>query len=362
VTASLCWTQQEPNMAENDRWRDDQERRYRDQDSDRRRSHQGQSYGRGTDYQGDGTIAQRGFGNAQSGYDRGGDDRNRDYSRSGGGDYDRGGFGRGSREGMGDRFGGGAAYDSDNRGGGMSGGRSSRDFGGGSGGYSGDRSHRGEDRGRSGTFSGNDYSSGFYGADQGYRSDDYGSRGQERGSGRGDERGFLERAGDAVASWFSDDDSSNRQQDQRSGAWGGQSHRGRGPKGYTRSDERIQEDVCERLSHDHHVDASEIEVSVSGREVTLSGTVDSRDARRRAEDIAESVSGVAHVQNNLRVQQHGLSSGMGSNQGMTSGGGMTSSAIAGAMGTSGTTAHGSTGVEVSHSEGSTGRRKGGTAM
>jgi hypothetical protein len=44
-------------------------------------------------------------------------------------------------------------------------------------------------------------------------------------------------------------------------------------------------------------------VSVSSCEVTLSGTVDSREAKRRAEDIAEQVSGVRHVQNNLRVQQ-----------------------------------------------------------
>ena len=39
-------------------------------------------------------------------------------------------------------------------------------------------------------------------------------------------------------------------------------HRGRGPKGYTRSDERIREDVNDRLSDDPFVDASEIEVMV----------------------------------------------------------------------------------------------------
>jgi Flp pilus assembly secretin CpaC len=61
--------------------------------------------------------------------------------------------------------------------------------------------------------------------------------------------------------------------------------------------------VNDRLSDDPHVDASEIEVTVSSCEVTLSGTVDSREAKRRAEDIAEQVSGVKHVQNNIRVQQ-----------------------------------------------------------
>jgi osmotically-inducible protein OsmY len=44
-----------------------------------------------------------------------------------------------------------------------------------------------------------------------------------------------------------------------------------------------------------------MEVEVKGREVTLSGTVVTRNLRRRAEDIVEMVSGVTHVQNNLRV-------------------------------------------------------------
>tara|TARA_R110002012_G_scaffold88582_1_gene218025 strand:+ start:674 stop:1462 length:789 start_codon:yes stop_codon:yes gene_type:complete len=83
----------------------------------------------------------------------------------------------------------------------------------------------------------------------------------------------------------------------------GQSHRGRGPKNYQRSDDRIYEDVCDRLSDDDHVDASDIEVSVSDREVTLSGEVDSKQAKRHAEDCADGCSGVEHVQNNLRVRK-----------------------------------------------------------
>ena len=80
-------------------------------------------------------------------------------------------------------------------------------------------------------------------------------------------------------------------------------YRGRGPRGYARSDERIREDVSDRLMDNPHVDASDIEVRVSGREVTLDGTVESRHDKRRAEDIAESIAGVAHVQNNLRVRR-----------------------------------------------------------
>jgi hypothetical protein len=52
--------------------------------------------------------------------------------------------------------------------------------------------------------------------------------------------------------------------------------RGRGPKGYRRSDDRIREDVCERLTRDDRVDASNIEVTVKDGAVTLSGTTHSR--------------------------------------------------------------------------------------
>lgn len=78
-------------------------------------------------------------------------------------------------------------------------------------------------------------------------------------------------------------------------------YRGVGPRNYRRSDERILEDINERLTDDRHIDASDVGVAVEGGEVTLSGTVADRAARRRAEDIAESVSGVGHVQNDLRV-------------------------------------------------------------
>jgi hypothetical protein len=81
-----------------------------------------------------------------------------------------------------------------------------------------------------------------------------------------------------------------------------ESHRGKGPKGFSRSDERLREEVSETLTDDHDVDASGIEVTVKDGEVTLDGYVDSRAAKRRAEDCAEDVSGVKHVQNNLRVK------------------------------------------------------------
>jgi osmotically-inducible protein OsmY len=78
--------------------------------------------------------------------------------------------------------------------------------------------------------------------------------------------------------------------------------RGRGPKGYRRSDERIREDVCELLTADSRVDASNIEVRAENGEVTLSGTVRAREDKRLAEDLAETVTGVRDVHNRLSVE------------------------------------------------------------
>lgn len=79
--------------------------------------------------------------------------------------------------------------------------------------------------------------------------------------------------------------------------------RGKGPKGYQRSDDRIKEDINDRLTDDHHLDASEIEVHVANGEVKLSGTVENRESKRRAEDLVEAISGVSNVENSIRVKQ-----------------------------------------------------------
>ncbi|MDX1664136.1 MAG: BON domain-containing protein [Candidatus Promineifilaceae bacterium] len=80
-------------------------------------------------------------------------------------------------------------------------------------------------------------------------------------------------------------------------------HTGRGPAGYRRSDERIHEDVCERLTHHGAVDASNVEITVEEGVVTLSGTVDRFRTKRMAEDTALSVAGVHDVQNRLRLAE-----------------------------------------------------------
>ncbi len=95
---------------------------------------------------------------------------------------------------------------------------------------------------------------------------------------------------------------------------------GRGPKGYKRSDERIREDVCDRLGSSWTFDASEIEVKVKDGEVTLDGTVNSRQDKRRAEDFVDNVSGVKHVQNNLRIKEQSMSSASSSGIGQQTSG------------------------------------------
>lgn len=75
---------------------------------------------------------------------------------------------------------------------------------------------------------------------------------------------------------------------------------GRAPRGYTRSDERIREDICERLI-DSPYDASDVGIQVKDGEVTLDGTVTDRDDRRAIEDLAAAERGVFDVHNRIRV-------------------------------------------------------------
>jgi predicted amino acid-binding ACT domain protein len=77
---------------------------------------------------------------------------------------------------------------------------------------------------------------------------------------------------------------------------------GRGPKNYRRSDERIREEVCERLMQGG-INAEEVDVQVKDGQVTLAGTVENRQDKREIEDLADEVLGVKEVQNQLRVQK-----------------------------------------------------------
>lgn len=121
------------------------------------------------------------------------------------------------------------------------------------------------------------------GDDRSFRSRDYGPSESERGTWstntqRGDRRGQV---------------------DMRDSGQG--QHRGKGPRGYTRSDERIKEMVCEVLTEDAHIDASGIDVEVKNGEVILSGSVPDRRTKRMAEDVIDGVGGVKDVTNQIKV-------------------------------------------------------------
>lgn len=172
-------------------------------------------------------------------------------------------------------------------------GRDGRTFSGGTGGYDYERGYG--DGGRQSYGQSYGQSRGGYGRDE-----DRGERFEQRGREMGRETGdFFRRAGEKVASWFGGGETERGYGDSDRD----RGFRGMGPKGYKRGDERISDEVHERLTDDPWVDASNISVSVSGGEVTLSGTVENRESKHRAERCVEDISGVTHVQNNLRIDR-----------------------------------------------------------
>jgi hypothetical protein len=118
----------------------------------------------------------------------------------------------------------------------------------------------------------------------------------DRGWPSGREPMFRPRGGNASENYYSPYGTPEPRSEPRLGRFFG-----RGPKGYKRSDDRIREDVCDRLTDDPTIDATDMEVSVKDGEVKLLGTVDGRAEKRRAEDIVENVAGVRDVHNQLRV-------------------------------------------------------------
>lgn len=94
-----------------------------------------------------------------------------------------------------------------------------------------------------------------------------------------------------------------------SGGYSGQGQGGRsqqradrkGPKGYTRSDERVKEDLCERLTDAYDLEVENVTIEVKDGKVSISGTVPERHMKHRIEDIASTCSGVKDVENNVRV-------------------------------------------------------------
>lgn len=80
-------------------------------------------------------------------------------------------------------------------------------------------------------------------------------------------------------------------------------HSGVGPKGYRRSDERIFEDIAERLMADPLVDPSDVEVRVENGEVILTGTVRDRWTKHEIENLTDTVAGVTEIHDQIRVER-----------------------------------------------------------
>lgn len=82
---------------------------------------------------------------------------------------------------------------------------------------------------------------------------------------------------------------------------GGEPMPGRGgPKG-DKSDEIIRDELCEQLTLDPYIDASDVIIKVKDGKVMLSGTVPDKWMKYSAEEVAENVYGVNEVNNNIRV-------------------------------------------------------------
>jgi hypothetical protein len=233
-----------------------------DEESEYSRREDFERYGRGYDqesrYQ-PGIERREGMGRWEADYARGTMERRggREEGQLGrpGGSFDRGSYRQGERgdggrirgtdyERMGGRFGREGRYE-EGRGGYARGGRSERDYG------TSDREG--------------------FGFDTGEWQRDY-----EQPTGRGRDMGYRGEAGP---------------------------YTGRGPKGYQRSDDRIREDVCERLANHGWIDASDMDIEVKDGEVTLKGSVNERNQKRMAEDAIEDVPGVTEIHNEVRVNR-----------------------------------------------------------
>lgn len=250
----------------------------------------------------------------------GGRDIDRDFTRSFGRDPDRNQGGGYGRMGLGERGGWGSSHGMGSRdrespqqgyGSGTQRGYGSGRMGGNGGttGYGGSYGHgalggyggygRSEGRDHGNRDHGNrDYGAREWGSQQGSR--ELGGRGREGGDrdeDRDEQGGLLHRMGEGFKNVFGMNDRDRGP------------HFGKGPKGYKRSDERIREEVSEVIARQGWIDASDVEVKVQNGEVTLTGTIDQRDHKRRLEQMIEDLPGVDDVRNELRVKRAQLGAG-----------------------------------------------------
>ncbi len=75
-----------------------------------------------------------------------------------------------------------------------------------------------------------------------------------------------------------------------------------GPKGWQRSDARIHDDVCVRLSRSG-LDAGDLSVEVRDGQVTLAGTVADRPTKHAIESLVDACHGVREIDNRIKVMR-----------------------------------------------------------
>jgi len=127
--------------------------------------------------------------------------------------------------------------------------------------------------------------------------------------------GLFERIVNDIGAW-ADDSSDGRGRPRRDDVVDGSvddgyvdeqaeahSMRGRGPKNYRRSEQRILDRVVDALQDDTQLDATDIEVTIKGGDVVLDGHVRSRQDKHRAENIAAQATGRSDVDNRIRVKR-----------------------------------------------------------
>ena len=167
-------------------------------------------------------------------------------------------------------------------------------------------SFRERDRDTSGDY--RNYGRSSYGAQSNY------GRGEDASPWRGQQReGYEDRSswnyggqgagsGSTAGAYAYDRDYGSVGARGESRGYASQSFRGRGPKGYQRSDERLKEMICERLTDDPAIDASNVTIEVNGQCVKLTGTVDDRSTKYEIEELVENFGSVKDIDNQLRVQ------------------------------------------------------------
>jgi hypothetical protein len=246
---------------------DDYQQRGRGEEDFHAGSEESRGYGRD-----DGDF--RGGGRSRGNYGswQGGQSQNREYRGGSQGDY-----GFGGRQGYGGGYGAG-----------MGGGR---DF------------DRGQDRDFNRGYGSDFDRGGSFGNEQNFggRGGQDWNRSERGGFGRGSEHGNFQGYGGESGAYGSGSGNWQSRGFEGRGTQGSGMRQNRGPKGYTRSDERIKEDVCERLSQRGDIDVDEVSIDVQGGKITLQGTVPDRRMKHMIEDIACGCMGVKDVENKVSV-------------------------------------------------------------